>query len=327
MKQNIWDIFKEANQVIHKESLSNQNLVYFNDKMAPIANIVEECENPQNLSLLNFSIKVTDDNGNTGKFAFLYNAKTTLAFEYLMLMGQTDLSEDDTTITEPTVDANQELLQMILKKASANISKEGLGDFKFEIEEIKVLNSVVELELHDYNSYTTYLWEQSYSNLQVKETVFILLDLFTEDVFNPYDALAAEEESKGQELDVNSVNYEEENINGNFNADFVTIEIEDCDKKKRIYREELDNLRLLLDVELKLSVRIGSKKMLLKDVVNIDIGTTVELEQLASEPLEILVNEIKIAEGEIVVVEGKFGVQITKISSKVERLTKLRFKG
>jgi len=67
-------------------------------------------------------------------------------------------------------------------------------------------------------------------------------------------------------------------------------------------------------------VRIGSKKMLLKDVLSMDIGSIVELNQLANEPLEVLIDDKKIAEGEVVIVDGNFGIQITSIGTKKERM-------
>ncbi len=87
--------------------------------------------------------------------------------------------------------------------------------------------------------------------------------------------------------------------------------------------EETKNLKLLLDVKLNVRVRIGSKKMLLKDVINMDIGSIVELNQLANEPLDILVDNKKIAEGEVVIVDGNFGIQIISIGSKKDRLDQL----
>jgi len=87
--------------------------------------------------------------------------------------------------------------------------------------------------------------------------------------------------------------------------------------------EELKNLKLLLDVKLNLRVRIGSKKMLLKDVLSMDIGSIIELNQLANEPLEVLIDDKKIAEGEVVIVDGNFGIQITSIGSKRERMNML----
>ena len=67
-----------------------------------------------------------------------------------------------------------------------------------------------------------------------------------------------------------------------------------------------------------------SKKMLLKDVLSMDIGSVIELDQLANDPLEILVGDKVIAMGEVVIVDGNFGVQIGEIGTKRERLEKLR---
>jgi len=88
--------------------------------------------------------------------------------------------------------------------------------------------------------------------------------------------------------------------------------------------EEAKNLEMLLDVKLQLRVRIGSKTMLLKDVINMDIGSIVELNQLANEPLDILIEDKKIGEGEVVIVDGNFGIQITSIGSKADRLKSLK---
>ncbi|MDR2639118.1 MAG: flagellar motor switch protein FliY [Helicobacteraceae bacterium] len=88
--------------------------------------------------------------------------------------------------------------------------------------------------------------------------------------------------------------------------------------------EENKNIQLLMDVRLVVRVRIGKKQMLLRDVINMDIGSIVELDQLANEPLDILVDNKKIAEGEVVIVDGNFGVQITAIGTKRERLEQLK---
>ena len=88
--------------------------------------------------------------------------------------------------------------------------------------------------------------------------------------------------------------------------------------------EEMTNIELIKDVKLPIRVRIGSKKMLLKDVLSMDIGSVIELDQLANDPLEILVGDKVIAMGEVVIVDGNFGVQIGDIGSKRERLEKLR---
>ena len=83
------------------------------------------------------------------------------------------------------------------------------------------------------------------------------------------------------------------------------------------------NLELLYDVKLKLSVRLGTKIVLLKDILKWDVGEIIELEQMVNEPLEILVNGIKIGEGEAVIVEGKFGLKIKNIGNDSSRLSKI----
>ncbi|RDU73166.1 flagellar motor switch protein FliY [Helicobacter aurati] len=88
--------------------------------------------------------------------------------------------------------------------------------------------------------------------------------------------------------------------------------------------KEMRNIGMLLDIGLSVKVRIGQKRMLLKDVLSMDIGSVVELNQLASDPLEILVNDKIIAKGEVVVVDGNFAVQITEIGTKKERLESIR---
>jgi flagellar motor switch protein FliN/FliY len=89
-------------------------------------------------------------------------------------------------------------------------------------------------------------------------------------------------------------------------------------------KEEMKNIELIKDVKLPIRVRIGYKKMLLKDVLSMDIGSVVELDQLANDPLEILVGDKVIAIGEVVIVDGNFGIQISDIGTKRERLEKLR---
>ncbi|AYJ79491.1 flagellar motor switch protein FliY [Aliarcobacter cryaerophilus ATCC 43158] len=83
------------------------------------------------------------------------------------------------------------------------------------------------------------------------------------------------------------------------------------------------NLELLYNVRLKLSVRLGTKIVLLKDILRWDVGEIIELEQMVNEPLEILINGVKIGEGEAVIVEGKFGLKIKKIINEDFKLDKI----
>lgn len=86
------------------------------------------------------------------------------------------------------------------------------------------------------------------------------------------------------------------------------------------------NIDLLLDVEVPVSIRIGSTKMFLKDIVSLSPGNIVELDEYAEEPVVVMVNNKPIAKGEVVIVDGYFGVRIKEIISKEERIKKLRDK-
>tara|TARA_B100001248_G_C27399434_1_gene468770 strand:+ start:11477 stop:11905 length:429 start_codon:yes stop_codon:yes gene_type:complete len=84
------------------------------------------------------------------------------------------------------------------------------------------------------------------------------------------------------------------------------------------------NLELILDIPLKVSAELGRSKMLVSDLLNLGQGSVVELNKLAGEPLEILVNDKIIAKGEAVVVNEKFGVRLTDIISPMERVQQLK---
>lgn len=83
------------------------------------------------------------------------------------------------------------------------------------------------------------------------------------------------------------------------------------------------NLDLLLDVEMPVSVSFGRAQLPLKEVIKLTTGSIVELDRTVSEPVEIIVNNAVIAQGEVVVVDGNFGVRITQILSKQDRLRSL----
>jgi len=83
------------------------------------------------------------------------------------------------------------------------------------------------------------------------------------------------------------------------------------------------NIDLILDVPLEISVVLGRTKKSIKDILNLGTGSLVELDKLAEEPVEILVNGKRVAYGEVVVVDENFGVRITSIVSSSERLKSL----
>jgi len=83
------------------------------------------------------------------------------------------------------------------------------------------------------------------------------------------------------------------------------------------------NLDRILDIPLVLSAQLGNTRMLIKDLLQLGPGSIVELDKLAGEPLEVLVNERLVARGEVVMVNEKFGIRLTDVISATERVKKL----
>ncbi len=84
--------------------------------------------------------------------------------------------------------------------------------------------------------------------------------------------------------------------------------------------EAVDNLALLLDVPMRVTVELGRTRMTIKDILNLGEGSIVELEKLAGEPVDVLVNDKLIALGEVVVIDENFSVRVTKVVTPMERI-------
>lgn len=87
---------------------------------------------------------------------------------------------------------------------------------------------------------------------------------------------------------------------------------------------ETRNLNMLLDIPLQVTVELGRTKRTVKDILELSSGSIIELDKLAGEPVDILLNNKLIAKGEVVVIEENFGVRVTDIVSQQDRINKLR---
>lgn len=116
----------------------------------------------------------------------------------------------------------------------------------------------------------------------------------------------------------------------NENADAVDKSVDSAENESNLSpaqesRESRDkNLALILDIPLRVTVEIGRTKMPVSELLNLTQGSVIELNKLAGEPMEVLVNDKLIARGEAVVVNEKFGVRLTDIISPSERIEQLK---
>jgi flagellar motor switch protein FliN len=84
------------------------------------------------------------------------------------------------------------------------------------------------------------------------------------------------------------------------------------------------NIEVMLDVPVAISMEIGRATVSIRNLLQLNQGSVIELDRLAGEPLDVLVNGTLIAHGEVVVVNEKFGIRLTDVISPAERVKKLR---
>jgi flagellar motor switch protein FliN/FliY len=87
---------------------------------------------------------------------------------------------------------------------------------------------------------------------------------------------------------------------------------------------ETKNLDMLMDIPLQVTVELGRTKRSVKEILELTAGSIIELDKLAGEPVDILVNNRLVAQGEVVVIDENFGVRLTDIISQSDRIKKLR---
>jgi flagellar motor switch protein FliN len=83
------------------------------------------------------------------------------------------------------------------------------------------------------------------------------------------------------------------------------------------------NIDLLLDVELPITISFGQTEMLLKDVLKLGVGSVIELDKAVNDPVAVIVNQKPIAKGEVVMVEGNYGVRLLEVESTADRIRSL----
>ena len=216
----------------------------------------------------------------------------------LMLGGEgesrNDMNDDD-------IDATKEIISNVMGAISTSLgAQKEMPVVTFKVESTEFINEEGDINLDDFSKMYVY----NFSLGSISSLLMLIVDETFEDAFF---------NTKGQEApaaaksDQPAASHEEAEVSS-----------------KELDSTEMKNISLIMDVKLPLRVRIGKKKMLLKDVLSMDIGSVVELNQLANDPLDILVDDHVIAQGEVVIVDGNFGIQITTIGTKADRLKRLK---
>ena len=95
------------------------------------------------------------------------------------------------------------------------------------------------------------------------------------------------------------------------------------DESKPMSAENSPNMDVILDIPVTLSMEVGGTNISIRNLLQLNQGSVIELDRLAGEPLDVLVNGTLIAHGEVVVVNEKFGIRLTDVISPSERIKKL----
>lgn len=205
----------------------------------------------------------------------------------LMLGGE---GESQDNMNDDDLDATKEIISNIFGALSTTLSAQpDLPKLSFTVQDIAFYDE----SGPDLTPYAK-LYDFNFSVASASGTMEVAVDSAFAAHFGEGEATAEEETSQG------------------------------CQEEEKLSEEELKNISLIMDVELPVRVRIGTKTVLLKDVLSMDIGSVVELDQLANEPLDVLVGDKIIAKGEVVIVDGNFGIQITEIGTPKERLSQIK---
>jgi flagellar motor switch protein FliN/FliY len=111
---------------------------------------------------------------------------------------------------------------------------------------------------------------------------------------------------------------------GGESEDVQVAELDELTDDAPITQEEKKKLDTILDIPVTISMEVGRSQISIRNLLQLNQGSVVELDRVAGEPLDVLVNGTLIAHGEVVVVNDKFGIRLTDVISQIERIKKLR---
>ncbi|PIF04104.1 MAG: flagellar motor switch protein FliY [Arcobacter sp.] len=238
---------------------------------------IEDCE------CINIAVSF-DLGGKESQWSYFIPTSAATQFEYLMLGGVTDLKD---AIDDEIIDAVKEIISTISGSICTSVNAQGFADIS-GIKSNMGDSSVVSLP-----------------NPNSKSSMYKFVVKLNDEYIDMYIS-----------FDADSIPFVElltNDLKGTASSTEMSNSGQSSIITSLLGEESVDNLRLLFDIKMRLSVRLGTKICLLRDVISWDIGEIIELSQMTSEPLDILVNGVVIGTGEAIIVDGKFGVKIKHI--------------
>lgn len=288
---------------ILKSELSN-TIEQLLSKKATIKDIIKTDTSSQTIETSVLVVAKLEFKNITSTWNFIIPTSTGVKFEYLMLGGMGDLKE---ALDDETSDAIKEIISNVCGSMATSINAQGFDDLG------KVKTEVVDVSIVDFEKLKSL--PNIYKIILDLDGEEILVFVSFDDIIKPYISSITGESVVA---DTNHAKAQAPLIHSGAHGVSAPNELSSL-----LDEHSVTNLKLLFDIKLRLSVRLGTKVLLLKDILRWDVGEIIELEQMVNEPLDILVNGVKVGEGEAVVVEGKFGLKVKYIGDEKNKLKKI----
>jgi len=310
----------------------------------PSVSVIEKKE-LEKFSFQPVSVYVNYIEGFSGRNVFVIKAKDAAVIADIMLGGSGENPEAE--LNDIHISAVQEAMNQMMGSAATSMSS--IFDKKVDISPptIKMTDSDEDpdVAINDEKAFVQVSFQLKVGNLIDSNIMQIMPINFAKDLVNQLlNDTASDEQGKNeaavtleqpiasvenfttpeQEQEINEpssqflgdlVDHKHAKVQEAAFSDFNNVELNHSEQR---------NLDLLLDIPLKVTVELGRTKRTIKDILDLSAGSIIELDKLAGEPVDILVNQKLIARGEVVVIDENFGVRVTDIVSRSDRLKKLK---
>ncbi|MHA6251286.1 flagellar motor switch phosphatase FliY [Oceanobacillus sp. CAU 1775] len=325
----------------------------------PTVSVIEKKDLSDEFNFQPVSVQVDYTKGFSGRNIFIIKATDAAIIADVMLGG--DGSSPDENLSEISISAVQEAMNQMMGTAATSmstifnktvdISPPSIieGSIESDIDEIfsedayvKVFFRLIVGDLIDSNmmqlipmSFASELVEQLLNADSENDQSEGSAEVPTKETME--QPVTSQQQTREQsapsqahhEQPINVHRHEERQtqyLGNNFDANNATIEQAAFSSfdAPTLSSNEKRNLDMLLDISLKVTVELGRTKKSIKDILDLSSGSIIELDKLAGEPVDILVNDKLVAEGEVIVIEENFGVRVTDIISQSDRLMKLK---
>lgn len=325
-------------------TLLNQKVEITTPKVAVISkkDLTKEFPHPY------VAIEVTYTEGFSGSNMLVIQQSDAAIIADLMIGG--DGSSPDENMGEIQLSAVQEAMNQMMGSAATSMStvfnkKVDISPPRLELLDLKEGEGAETLEREDLLikvSFQLKVGSLIDSNIMQLLPIHFAKELIDE-LMNPKEQAAAVEAPVREEKQATSMadtaNYAEEHTERsmpsvtaeqrrNEPAKQASYEVKPAEftsfEPQNYYSQENNNLDMLMDIPLQVTVELGRTKRSVKEILELSAGSIIELDKLAGEPVDILINQKIVAKGEVVVIDENFGVRVTDIISQRDRLSKIK---